>query len=64
MVVVVVVMVVVCIILSGQVRQIPNHDTTIFHTIFEDSDLGYLLIILNFLTFNICNLLYYNGVAS
>jgi hypothetical protein len=52
-VVVVVVVVVVCIILSGQVRQIPNHDTAILHTIFEDRDLCYFLM-LNFLTFNIC----------
>jgi hypothetical protein len=33
-----VVVVMVYIILSGQVRHIPNHDNDIFHTIFLDSD--------------------------
>jgi len=49
------VVVVFYIILSGQVRHIPNHDSAILHTIFLDSDLCYLLLVLNFLTFLIRN---------
>jgi hypothetical protein len=40
-----VIVVVVYIILSGQVRQIPNHDSAFLHTIFLDSDEYYLLFV-------------------
>jgi hypothetical protein len=50
-----VVAVMVYIILSGQVRHITNHDSAILHTIFLDTDLYNLLLILNFLTFLVRN---------
>jgi len=50
-----VVVVMVYIILSGQVRHIPNHDSAILHTVSLDSDLYHLFLILNVLTFLVRN---------
>jgi hypothetical protein len=50
-----VVVAVVYIILCAEVRQIPHHDSSILRTIFLDTDLYYISLIINFLTFLIRN---------